>query len=66
MCVECGDIARARIERGLERMGALVRSRSPQDIVALQSEILRDNLRQPLPKRLVGLTPSGKSKSGAE
>jgi hypothetical protein len=25
-------------------MGALVRSRSPQDIVALQSEILRDNL----------------------
>jgi hypothetical protein len=43
MCVECGDIARARIERGVERMGALVRSRSPQDIVALQSEILRDN-----------------------
>jgi Phasin protein len=44
MCVECGDIARARFERGFERMGALVRSRSPQDIVALQSEILRDNL----------------------
>ena len=44
MCVECGDIARARIERGFKRMGALVRSRSPQDIVALQSEILRDNL----------------------
>jgi Phasin protein len=44
MCVECGDIARARMERGLKRMGSLVRSRSPQDIVALQSEILRDNL----------------------
>jgi hypothetical protein len=44
MCVECGDIARARIERGFQRMDALARSRSPQDIVALQSEILRDNL----------------------
>jgi hypothetical protein len=44
MCVECGDIARARIERGFERMGALVRSRSPQDIIALQGEIVRDNL----------------------
>jgi hypothetical protein len=32
------------MERGLKRMGSLVRSRSPQDIVALQSEILRDNL----------------------
>jgi hypothetical protein len=44
MCVECGDIARARIERGFQRMNALMRSRSPQDIVALQSEILRDNM----------------------
>jgi hypothetical protein len=44
MCVECCDIARARIERGFERMGALVRSRSPQDIIALQGEIVRDNL----------------------
>jgi hypothetical protein len=44
MCVECGDIARARIERDFQRMDALVRSRSPQDMVALQSEILRDNL----------------------
>jgi hypothetical protein len=44
MCLECGDIARARIERGFGRVGTLARSRSPQDIVALQSEILRDNL----------------------
>jgi hypothetical protein len=44
MCVECCDIARARIERGFERLGALVRSRSPQDIIALQGEIARDNL----------------------
>jgi hypothetical protein len=44
MCVECGDIARSRIERGFERMGALMRSRSPQDIIALQGEIVRDNL----------------------
>jgi hypothetical protein len=41
---EFGDIARARIERGFERMGALMGSRTSQDIVALQSEILRDNL----------------------
>jgi phasin family protein len=38
------DIARARVERGFQRIGTLMRSRSPQDIVALQSEILRDNL----------------------
>jgi hypothetical protein len=44
MSVECCDIARARIERGFERMGALVRSRSPRDIIALQGEIVRDNL----------------------
>jgi hypothetical protein len=44
MFAECGDIARSRIERGFERMGALMRSRSPQDIIALQGEIVRDNL----------------------
>jgi hypothetical protein len=44
MCVECGDIARGRIERGFERIGALVQCRTPQDIVALQSEIFRDNV----------------------
>ena len=44
MSVECGDIARGRIERGFERMGALMQSRTPQDIVALQSEIFRDNV----------------------
>jgi len=44
ICEECGNIARARIERGFDRMGALMRSRTPQDIVALQSEILRDNI----------------------
>jgi hypothetical protein len=44
MCVECGDIARGRIERGFKRMGALVQCRTPEDIVALQSEIFRDNI----------------------
>jgi hypothetical protein len=44
MCVECGHIARGRIERGFERMGALMQFRTPQDIVALQSEIFRDNV----------------------
>jgi hypothetical protein len=44
MCMECGDIARGRIERSLERMVALVQSRTPQDIVALQSDIYRDNV----------------------
>ncbi len=44
ICEEYGDIARARIERGFDRIGALMRSRTPQDIVALQSEILRDNI----------------------
>ena len=44
ICEEYGDIARARIERGFDRIGAPMRSRTPQDIVALQSEILRDNI----------------------
>jgi hypothetical protein len=44
ICEEYEDIARARIERGFDRIGALMRSCTPQDIVALQSEILRDNI----------------------
>ena len=44
MCVECADIARGRIERGFERIGALMQSRTPQDIVTLQSESFRDNV----------------------
>jgi Phasin protein len=44
MCEEWGDITRARIERGFDRMGTLMQSRTPQDIAAFQSEIFRDNI----------------------
>ena len=44
MCVECGDIARGRIERSFKRMGALVQCRTPEDIVA---EVLAGRVRVP-------------------
>jgi hypothetical protein len=44
MCEEWGEIGRARMQRGFDRMYALMRSRTPQDVVALQSEMLRDNI----------------------
>jgi hypothetical protein len=44
MCEEWGNITRARIERGFDRIGALMQYRTPQDIAAFQSEVLRDNI----------------------
>jgi hypothetical protein len=41
---EWADIARARIERGFDRMSALSQCRTPQDFAAFQSEVLRDNI----------------------
>jgi hypothetical protein len=41
---EWWDMAGARIERGFDRMSAMMQARTPQDIIALQSEMLRDNI----------------------
>lgn len=44
LCEEWVDIARARMDRGFDRMEALLQCRTPQDLAALQSELLRDNV----------------------
>jgi hypothetical protein len=44
LCEEWTDIARARIDRGFDRMDAFLQCRTPQDFAALQSELLRDNM----------------------
>lgn len=44
MCEEWGEIGRARMERGFDRMYALMQSRTPQDAAAVQREMLRDNI----------------------
>jgi hypothetical protein len=44
MCEEWGEIVRARMELGFDRMYALMQSRTPQDAAAVQSEMLRDNI----------------------
>jgi hypothetical protein len=44
ICEEWVDIARARMDRGFDRIDALFQCRTPQDFVALQSELLRDNM----------------------
>jgi hypothetical protein len=41
---EWADIAQARIDRGFDRIDALLQCRTPQDFAALQSELLRDNM----------------------
>jgi len=41
---EWTDIARARAERGFERLDAFMQCRTPQDFTVLQSELLRDNM----------------------
>jgi hypothetical protein len=41
---EWTDFARERIEQNFNRFDSLLRCRTPQDFVALQSELLRDNL----------------------
>jgi len=44
LCEEWAEIARARMDRGFDRIDALLRCRSPQDFAAIQSELLRDNM----------------------
>jgi hypothetical protein len=44
LCEEWADIARARVDRGFERLDAFLQCRTPQDFTALQSELLRDNM----------------------
>jgi Phasin protein len=41
---EWADIARARMDRGFDRIDALLQCRTPQDFAALQRELLRDKL----------------------
>jgi hypothetical protein len=41
---EWANFARERMERNLNRFESLLRCRTPQDVTAVQSEILRDNL----------------------
>jgi hypothetical protein len=41
---EWADIARARMDRGFDRIDALLQCRTPLDLAALQSELLRDNM----------------------
>jgi hypothetical protein len=44
LCEEWTEIARARMDRGFDRIDALFQCRTPQDFAVLQSELLRDNL----------------------
>jgi hypothetical protein len=44
LCEEWVEIARARMDRGFNRIDALMQCRTPQDFAALQSELMRDNL----------------------
>jgi hypothetical protein len=41
---ELSGFYRERLDRNLEKMDALMRSRTPQELLALQSEMFRDNL----------------------
>ena len=38
------EIARARLDRGFDRIDTFLRCRTPQDFAALQSEVMRDNI----------------------
>src|SRR6266849_2644828 len=44
LCEEWAEIARARLDRGFDRIDAFLQCRTPQDFAALQSELLRDNI----------------------
>jgi hypothetical protein len=44
LCEEWAEMARARMDRGFDRIDALFQCRTPQDLAALQSELLRDNI----------------------
>jgi phasin family protein len=41
---EWAEMARARMDRGFDRLNAFLQCRTPQDFAALQSEVLRDNI----------------------
>jgi hypothetical protein len=41
---ELSSFCRERLDRNIERMNALMRSRTPQELIAAQSDLLRDNL----------------------
>jgi hypothetical protein len=41
---EWADITRARMDRGFDRIDALMQCRTPHDFAAVQSELLRDNM----------------------
>jgi hypothetical protein len=44
LCGEWVNFARERMERNFERMDTLMKCHTPQDFVALQSELMRDNI----------------------
>jgi hypothetical protein len=41
---ELSSFCRERLDSNLEKMNALMRSRTPQELIAAQSDLLRDNL----------------------
>ena len=41
---EMSDFCKERMDRNLEKMSALMRSRTPQELIAAQSDLLRDNM----------------------
>jgi hypothetical protein len=44
LCEDWVEIARARMDRGFDRMDSFLQCRTPQDFALLQSELLRDNM----------------------
>jgi hypothetical protein len=44
LCEEWAELARARMDRGFDRVDAFLRCRTPQDFALLQSEVMRDNI----------------------
>jgi hypothetical protein len=41
---ELSSFCRERLDRNMEKMNALMRSRTPQELIAAQSDLFRDNL----------------------
>lgn len=44
LCEEWVEMARGRLDRSFDRFDALQRCRTPQEVAALQTEIVRDNM----------------------
>lgn len=44
LCEEWVDAARARLDRGFDRLDALLQCRTPQEFAVLSSEAMRDNM----------------------